>query len=333
MGVLDNVAARTDSMAIEAGDIPDAEPATETVETAVTEGAAPAIEESPETKARAARLALYEEKLVASREKRQAQRVVEKAKAERKAAAAERKAASEEKAKYDGLKTGSFKETLTALGRDPRQTFEELQREAIEANTPEGIARKEAAKVQAQLDELKAEREAERAERETEKAAFAAREAEIAAHAHQAHIASKFQEAASDPAFADLRIEYPDETLLDHARYYDKHPAELHQHAKSFGVRLTAPEKGFTMHELLHVLSAAQAAHNAAKQARLAARSPAEAQLGKPPTVNGTAERRNAGTVTNDLASQRASTGPAVSGSARERMKQRIEAEVRRAQR
>jgi hypothetical protein len=289
-------------------------------------GAVEPAEETPEqtaAKATAARIALLEEKLTASREKRQAQRVIEKAKAERKAAADERKAAAAERSKYDGLKEGSFKDTLTALGRDPRKTFEEMQREAIEYSTPEAAAKREQARIDARLAEQQ-----ERLDRiERERTDAAARERALA---HEANLAHHFTTALADPAFKDLRIEYSEDALLDHAKYYDKHPAELRVHAKTFGVRLTDAQGRFTMHELLQVLSAAQADHYAGKQKREAAQSPPEAQVGKPPTVNGTAERRNAGTVTNDLATQRASPGPKVSGSVKERLQRSIDEEIRR---
>ncbi len=290
--------------------------------------AEPETPEQAETKARAARLALYEEKLVASREKRQAQRIAERAKAERRAALDERRQAAEfaaaEKAKYQGLGTvGKIKETAAALGLNPRDFADAVNREAIEYSTPEAAAKREQARIDAQFAEQKAEIEALRKERAD------AIEAERA-HAHQSNLVTHFQAAAADPAFKNLRIEYPDEALLDHAQYYDKNPRELHKHAREFGVRLTQPEKGFTMHELLQVLSAAQAAHDAGKQARQAANAPPGEQSGKAPTVNGTAERRNAGTVTNELATQRASPGPKVSGSIKERLQRSIDEEIRR---
>ncbi len=280
--------------------------------------------EQAETKARAARLALFEEKLVASREKRAGQRVIEKAKALRKEAANERRLAAEERAKYDGLKEGSYKDTLIALGRDPVKSFEEMSREAIEYSTPEAAAKREQARIDAKLEELKARQDA-IDKREADQAA------DVAARAEQSRLVTHFQQAVADPAFEALRDEYPDEVLLDHAKHYAENPKELRQHAASHGVRLTDPHGRFTMHELLQVLSAAQVAHDTAKQARSAARRPAEAQAGKPPTVNGTADRRNAGTVTNDLASQRASPGPKVStGSVKDRLAQSIEEEIRR---
>jgi len=290
--------------------------------------AAPAEPETPdqaEAKARAARVALFEEKLAHAREKRQSQRLGEQAKADRKAAQAERDAAAAERAKYEGLKTGSFKETLEVLGRDPRKTWEEMNREAIEASTPEAQAKRDREALKREMSEeispLKQELEQLRAER-----------AQWAAQAHDSAVMNGFQRAVADPAFADLRIEYPDEVLLDHARHYDKNPAQLRQHAKDYGVQLTAPEKGFTMHELLQVLSAAQAAHNDGVQKRRAAQRPAEPQSAAP-TVNGTAPRRNAASaVGNDLASARASAKPDTSLSVKETVRRRMDEEIRRSE-
>ncbi len=282
-------------------------------------------------KERAARVALFEEKLRHAREKRQGQKLAEKAAADRRAAKAEREAAAAERAKYDGLKTGSFKDTLTALGRDPRKTFEELQREAIEASTPEAQARREKEEAQRDREALKRELEDKLSPLQQELEQLRAERAEWAARSHQTNLVSSFRRAVADPAFTDLRIEYPEEALLDHAQHYDKNPDQFRAAASRFGVRLTAPEKGFTMHELLQVLAAAQAEHNAGVQARRSAQSPVEPSAA-PPTVNGTAPRRNAGTaIGNDLASQRASTGPAVSGlSPKERLQQRVRDQLRR---
>ncbi len=317
-------------------EIPEAEaPATEVTETDVaevsTEGATEETEaaaldtpEQVEAKARAARLELYEEKLKAQREKRQGQRIAERAKADRKAAQAERAAAAAERAKYDGLKEGSFKQTLEALGRDPRAAWEEMNREAIEASTPEAQAKRDEAARQKALDDRLNPMQQELEQLRAERAQFAARE-------HHSNLVTNYQRAVADPAFADLRIEYPDEALLEHAQHYDKHPDQLRSAAEQYGVRLTAPEKGFTMHELLQVLAAAQAAHTAGVQARRAAQSSAELRSTPQPTVNGTAPRRSADTaIGNDLASQRASARPVVSGSVKDRVRQRIEDEIRR---
>lgn len=280
--------------------------------------------EQIEAKARAARLALYEQKLKERREKVQSDRALARARAAQKAADEDRRAAAEEKKKYDGLKLGTMKETLEALGRDPRQVWEEMNKEAIEASTPEAQARRDREAIERAFNEklTPLQQEVER---------LRAREAEVSRMAHEQALVSSFSRELADPAFKDLRIEYSDEALLEHAQHYDRNPDQLRAAAREYGVRLTAPERGFTMHELLQVLSAAQAAHNAGVQARRAAQSPAEPQSA-PRTVNGTAPRRNAETaIGNELASQRASSGPATpSLSVKERLHQRTSAEIRR---
>ncbi len=305
----------------------DASPVAEAAPASATQAVEDAALDTPEqteAKARAARLEFFQEKLVGQREKRQAQRLAERAKAERKAANADREAAKAERAKYEGLKEGSYKDTLTALGRDPAAVYAEMQREAIEASTPEGIARKAAA----QLDERLAAQQARIDALERERSETVARSA---AQQHEHLLVSHFTKAVEAPEFANLRDEYPSDALLDHARHYDKHPQELQAHAQQFGVRLTDPSGRFSMHELLQVLSAAQAAHEAAAQARRAARAPVEAEAGKLPTVNGTAERRNAAPVTNDLASARASSGPKInSGSVKERLARSVAEEIKK---
>lgn len=299
-------------------------------ETAAPAKAAPAEKteaaetpEQVEAKAKAARAALLEEKLAHAREKRQKDRLIEQAKADRRAAAAERAAAAAERAKYDGLKVGSFKDTLQALGRDPIKTWEEMNREAIEASTPEAAARREKEASERALEErfkpILSELEQLRAER-----------AQYAAQAHAASIRTSFQKAAADPAFQDLRLEYEDDTLIEHAEFYDRNPDQFRAAAHQFGVRLTDPAKGFTMHELLQVLSAAQAAHNAGVQARRAAQRPPAPQAGTP-TVNGTAPRRNAAVNGTDSANGRVTAGTEDSSlSPREKMRLRAREEIRR---
>lgn len=327
MGALENMQARAVEMAgpVDAAEaIPEGSVVDAPVAETITETAAAADDttpDTPEVQAQKARLALLEEKLKKSRETRQAQRLEERARSDRKQAASERRAAADERAKYDGLKAGSFKETIQKLGHDPAKVFVEMQREAVEASDPAAIARREQEAITATIREQKERIDA--LERERQDSVAQAR-----AQQRDANLQHHFTQALQDPAFRDLRIEYDDASLLEHAKYYDKNPKELHQHASTFGVTLTNPGKGFTMPELLKVLSAAQAKHNEAKQARQAALSPAQADEGRTPTVNGTAARRNAGTVTNELAQTRASSGPVETGSVRDRIRARIEQEA-----
>jgi hypothetical protein len=293
--------------------------------------AAPVEREAPDQAAevREANAALLREKLARATEKRQAERIKERAREERKAAAADRAAAAAEKAKYDGLRTGSFKDTLAALGRDPRKTWEEMNQEAIEASTPEAAARREKEAAERREQEREAALEERFKPVLSELEQLRAERAQWAAQAHQSKVHNAFQHAAADPAFTDLRIEYDDGALLEYATYYDKNPDEFRAHAHQYGVRLTAPEKGFTMHELLQMLSAAQAAHNNGVQARRAAHRPPERQSGSP-TVNGTAPRRNAAVTGNDSANGRATGTEDSALSPRERMRQRAREEIRR---
>lgn len=292
----------------------------EVVETAVGDDAPakvpppkapPAATETPEqieaAKVRAARALLFKEKLDDSRAKAQGAKIRAQAKAEKKLIEEERKAVAAEKAKLDEingkLRTGSFKETLGALGRDPAKTFAEMQREAIEASTPEAAARR----AQEAQEQREREREAALEERfkpiVSELEQLRAERAQWAAETHEANIRQGFQSVAVDPAFRDLRIEYSDDDLLEWAHTYDKNPDAFYAAASQYNVRLTSPGKGFSMHELLQVLSAAQAAHASGVQARRAAQSPPERQSGSP-TVNGTAPRRNAAAPGNELASE-----------------------------
>ncbi len=285
--------------------------------------------EQAEAKARAARAEILATKLADARAKRHGERLKAQAKEERRAAAADREAAKAERAKYDGLRTGSFKDTLKTLGRDPIKTWEEMNKEAIEASTPEGAARRD----RETAEQREREREAALEERFkpvlSELEQLRAERVQWAADVHRSKVHGAFQHAAADPAFKELRIEYDDDALLEYATHYDKNPDQFRAAAHQYGVRLTAPEKGFTMHELLQMLSAAQAAHNSGVQARRAAQRPPEQQSG-PPTVNGTAPRRNAAVTGNDSANGRATGTEDSALSPKERMRQRAREEIRR---
>ena len=281
---------------------------TEVGVTAAAPKAAPAATApDPDAEVRAARLKLFEEKLADRRAKNQGEKLRAQARAEAKAIADERKAVAAEKAKYEGLKTGSFKQTLAALGRDPTKTFAEMQQEAIEASTPEGQARREREAAEQREKEKEAALEERFKPILSELEQLRAERVQWAEESHKANIHQSFQHVAADAAFRELRIEYSDDALLEYAHLYDKNPDAFYAAASEYGVRLTSPGKGFSMHELLQVLSAAQAAHNSGVQARRAAHSPPERQSGTP-TVNGTAPRRNAAAPGNDLAPE-TSTG------------------------
>jgi len=241
--------------------------------------------------ARKTKHALLEEKLAETRERRQAQRHAERARAERKQAEADRQAAAAERAKYESLKTGTFKETIAALGRDPTEVFNEMQEEARIAGTPEAQLKSMRAMFEKQLAEaiepLKKTIEQERAEK-----------AELREREENARFGAEFTRAIQDAAYARIREEYSDEQLYKFARNV-KHD-------------LTQQGKRFTILDVLKVLKDSQDEHDADKARRnrtqTATQSSAAQAASEKPTVNGTAERRNAGTTLgNDLASSRAS--------------------------
>jgi hypothetical protein len=284
----------------------------------------------PEAAEREKRHAILEEKLRYHRERAAKARAEARERDMATRLEQERKALEEEKATYEGLKRGSFKEVLQKLGRDPSKTFEEMQREAIEASTPEGKLRRELEalkqEVVSNVEPLKQQVQALIEERK-------ALQEQIREQRYVAEVSTSMKEVLAAPEFEDLRVEYPEEVLLDHVRYYDKHPQELIAHARTFKVPLTAPSKGFTMHELLSVLSAAQAAHNAEVARRRGALRPAEPSNPANPTVNGTtAATRNAGNaIGNELAAGRAASKPDDSHlPVAERIRRRQEEEIRR---
>jgi hypothetical protein len=306
------------------GAIPTGDPA-ETTEgeapVAPAEQAAPPPEENEATKAQAAKRALLEARLAEVTERRKAQRLNERAREAARAAEADRQAAAEVRAKFDALKQGNFKEGLAALGRDPRQVFEEMQREAIEANTPEAEIKRLRADFERQMGEKLEPLQKTIEQLQRERAVLAARD-------HDAQLQTAFMAEVQDPEFLSLRTEYDDVDLVGYVKHFDQNPEAFHASAKQYGVQLTNPNRGFTMREILTVLKAAQDAHDQGRQqraARLQATTAPAAPSAKTPTVNGTAPRGNAGTtIGNDLAGERASTGRRLS------RQERIEAEIAR---
>lgn len=343
-----STAAAGDAPSADAGDATSGLGADETdvetpvVETSASEGAAtsaaPSEPETPEQAearvARAKRLELFDEKLKTARERRHASRLAERAsadrmaaKAERESAATEREAAAAERARLAEGKR-DYKKFFEANGMDANAAYQDMTRQALEAGTPEAQIKRlqEDWKVElqkfrdAEVAPLKQELEQERAHR-----------ADLAKQNEEHRLSTNFASALGDPAFRNLRIEYPDEALLGHVRNMIQNPALMYETARIRQVPLTNPQKGFTMQEILKVLAAEQAAHDQGKQARQAAQSPAEPQSAQP-TVNGTAPRRNAGTaIGNVLASERAAAKAEVpSLSPKEKLRQRQAAEIRR---
>lgn len=270
---------------------------------------------------------LLKEKLAKVREERQARRLGESAKAHREraqreadAAKEDRAAAAKERATWEGLKNGTFMDGVKAMGRDPRVVFAEVQAEALKAGTPEA----QIARMQSEFERQLAEMVTNTVEplKKTIEELTEERKVHAAEAAHRA-FASDFHRHVEDPAYESLRDEYPDDRLLDIADGMRANPRHFYAQAARLRVKLQDPASGFNMRDILQVLKAAQDEHETGKTTRRTARTatnPSTAAQQAPtanPTVNGTAERRNAGatTIGNDLASSRASdAGPQLRG-------------------
>lgn len=267
--------------------------------------AAPIAADAPASDPSSARAALIRERLAEQRERREATKLSAQAKADREEAARDREAAKGDRSKWEALKQGSFREGIAALGRDPSEVFAEMQREAIEASTPEAEIKRMRADFERQIGEKLAPLQETIESLKAEKV-----EANAVAYHHA--LTSAFSQEAQDPEFVGLRTEYEDSALLGYVQEFDRNPDSFYAAAKAYGVRLTDPSQGFTMREILTVLKAAQDAHDQGKTARRARLQPQAHQAASSAptrTVNGTAERRNAGsTIDPDLAGERAST-------------------------
>lgn len=232
---------------------------------------------------------LLREKLAAAREERAAKRLSQEAKADREAAAAERQ-------KFEGLKNGTFLDTIKALGKDPREVFEEMKREAIEAGKPEAQIRIMRQRFDAQLKEalesVKKETEplkseVERLRREKEDLEAREKEREL-----MTRFSSDFSAQIKSDDYRDLRVEYGEERLLGMVRSFLTKPEALQHYARQYKVDLTHDDGRFSMREALTVLKRAHAEHEEQKSARAKSSSApsqaAPAQADKQPTVNGT---------------------------------------------
>lgn len=279
------------------------------------------------TEDRTTQHALLQEKLAQARERRQAQRIAERAKAERSQAEADRKAAAEERSKWESLSKGTFKEGLLAMGRDPREVFNEMVKEAEEAGTPEAqiaslrvMFEKQMVEklepLQKELEDLKKQRD------------------EAQKQAGEARFGQDFSHVVARPEFGDLLVEYDAATLFKVVRSLRDDPARMHENARRLQVNLTGQGGGYNMLDILNVLRAQQSEHEkgkAERRARIQASNPspaAETQAAPAkPTVNGTAEKRNAGTTLgNDLVSTTASSkGGRLATSRHDRIKKLVE--------
>lgn len=253
--------------------------------------------------------ALLEEKLAAIRERRAAERLLHQAQERASSAERESKQAAEERAKWDALQKGTFKEAIQALGRDPREVFEEMAAEAQEAGKPETMIARARAEMERQLastiEPLKKTIDSLQKQLEDERAS-----------SFEHGFIADFQTASQRPEFTELLIEYEPETLLQIAKTMRDNPPHMHQTAKRLNVQLTGRDGRFNMFDILNVCRAQLAQHvqgREARRSRLQAASTSQAAPQQAPanasTVNGTAEKRNAGvnTLGNQLASSRAS--------------------------
>lgn len=289
----------------------DATPPGTVAEAPTTEAAPP----DPEAEVRSKRIALLEEKLARQREERQAARLAEEAARLKKEAAAEREAAAKERADLaEGKK--NYKKFFEANGMNAEQAYRELYREMMEAGTPEAQIRQMQDAFKAQQDTLKSEIEAKVAPLQEELERLRAEKAEQAEQLRQQKLVQMYGSESSDESFLEVRAEYGDQEVFNLVRDWDNNPEALFDAAQKYGVSLANPGEGFTMREALSVIKAVYDQDRTQKEQRRARLLPPRTEPADPQpaertrTVNGTSERRNAGkTITNDLASTRASSG------------------------
>lgn len=269
----------------------------------------------PDAEVRAKRIALFEEKLAKQREERKAGRLAEEASRLKKEAEADREAAAKERADLtEGKK--NYKKFFEANGMNAEQAYRELYREMMEAGTPEAQIRSMQDAFKTQQDALKTELEAQVTPLKEELERLRAEKSQTDAHLHEQKLTQLYGHASTDETFLEVRAEYGDRDVFNLVRDWDKNPEALFEAAKSYGVSLANPGEGFTMREALSVIKAVYDQERTQREQRRARlippkTEPADQQPAKrPSTVNGTSERRNAGTtITNDLASSRASSG------------------------
>lgn len=264
----------------------------------------------------AEKLRATRERNAATEERKRAKRDREEAKRARAKVDEDRGALEKERLEWSDLsKNGSILDKVKAAGGDVRQTFEAMKEEAIKAGQPEALVEKLSKKFDTELAAARKEVEDLRKERDAEKKTAADQ-----ATLHR--FATDFSRNIVAPEFAELRVEHGDQRLFALADNLRNDTDAAVAYASQFGVRLTNPAAGLTMREILSVLKAAQEEHEREKTTRRTAstatteRTPTTAGS-DPATVNGTAERRNAGprNIGNDLATSTATGGkPKVMG-------------------
>lgn len=228
-------------------------------------------------------------------------------------------AESEKEKLTKSLRSGTFLETVKALGLDPSQAFREMQDEAVKAGTPEAQMRVMQERFEAEIKATRAELEAEKKAREERDKAEEEERQRQRSRAMDQRFTEDFSRTVKAPAFGDLLDEYGDDRLLRLADNLRRDTDSAIDAASQLGVRLTDPARGLTMTEILSVLAAAQRQHEAQKNARRTARTGAPQTEPVPhpgaqqATVNGTTDRRNAepSTIGNNIATATASAGKA----------------------
>jgi hypothetical protein len=255
---------------------------------------------------------LFAEKLAKVTDARRANRVLERARAQGSEAArlaaeakADRDAAAKERAELaDGRK--DFRKFFAANGMDPKTAYEEMTRQALEADTPDAKLKVMQAAWKAELAETVEPLKKTIAELTEEKK-------QAAAQATERSRQDNFNRAVQADAYESLRDEYPPESLYRHVQNMIVDPELFYAHQERLKVRLTSPGKGYNMEDILNVLKSAQDEHETGKQTRRATRaaptpSDAAPNAAPSPTVNGT---RTAATTTigNDLTTARAADG------------------------
>lgn len=248
---------------------------------------------------------LFAEKLAKVRADRRASTALRDAEAKRKEADRDREAVAKERALFaEGRK--DIRKFIEANGMSPKEAYEEMTRQAIEADTPEAKLRAAQEAWKAELAETIAPL------KKTIEELTAERDAARSQNADQG-FATDFQQTVTGDAFKELRVEYSDAQLLEHAKRFRDDPRFFHDVAKEYSVTLTNPGRGFTMLDILNVLKSVQDKHREGVEKRRAALAPPQSEAAEQaasPTVNGTAARRNAGqTIGNDLATARAADG------------------------
>lgn len=251
---------------------------------------------------------ILQEKLDRIRQENRERREKSEARKLREDAEADRKAAAEERAKLEALKKRPWLERIKETGENPADVFESMRQEALRAGTPEAKLEALQSAHQAEMASLREQVQAiqDAAKAREEAAEEARRDAE--ANAEQRVFASHFQTAIGLPQFASLVEEYEPETLYSIVSGLKDSPDRLLAQARALGVRLTAPGGRFNMGDIFAVLKATQDAHRAKLAARGQPQEQAPQGMGESKTVNGTTDRRNAGSALgNDLATSRAS--------------------------